>query len=257
MTWRSDVALLCDMAEKDKRLLDRLGKHLRAEEKEILEAIVRSHGDPKSLAEQLGPIAIARLKARGVSVPQRVREPAAQAWKILQVPLKMAWRPPAKPTPQKLAQAFLDNYGARLATLSTDAKAVDKAVGTLAECLRSVGATKDLLGLAQSLQSEVKKLEAVATSCTHAHHDAGKWATDCAQLTRESAQTLQMVRSLGERLNAMGDQLDELAGSVREWVEAKPIDRAKRAEAMAVRMKAASDVVASMREDFLAAVFGN
>jgi hypothetical protein len=256
-TWRADVDLLAGWVLRDRRLLDRLAKHLHSDEVKILEAVIRSKGDPKTLAEGIGPVAIAKLMARGATIPERYREPAQRAWKIMRTPLKAAWRPPAKPTPQKLAQLFLDRYATKLAKLNTDAKAATNAVSTAAEGLRTVNAATDLAKLAKDLQTEVAELEALAKGCHHERGDAKQWCAHAHELLQESAKTYELVRNLANNMKAVAQQLEEVAARLNEWVEAPPVERAATAEAMAERMKAALDATASMHDEFLGLVFGD
>jgi hypothetical protein len=254
-TWAEDVELLLRWTERDEKALEKARAKLTEEERAVIDAVVETRGEPRALAERLGPIVLAKLKARGIRPPERLREPAAKAWNAVKTPLKLAWRPPAKADPAKLAEAFADRYSARLETLTKEGAAAAHAAATLAEGLRAAGATKELLAAATELQVHVQQLRSAATSCVHPEGDRTRWLADVANLAREATEMVDLAQRLGTGLRGLHEQADALAASLREWVDAPPRERAARAESMAVRVRAARDAAIAMHEDFLGLIF--
>lgn len=253
--WREEVEELAEWAANDPRALDSLGKVLSEEERRILAAVLSSKGDPKALADVLGPLAVARLRGYGERIPERLRRPATKAWTVLREPLKAAWRPPTKLSTEQLAEAFLRRYSARLDELSDVTDEAAAAAAAAAATLRAVGSTKALVNAGTQLQAEIEALRSAVEACAHEPKDRSALVARAAEAEQRARSFIESVRALQSQITDLAKQVDELTDALRAWSELPPRDRAVRAEAMAQRVQAAYDVTLDLREQFLAAVF--
>lgn len=253
--WRSDVERLLRWTERDNQLLARAKTKLTDEERNVVHAVVVSGGDAAALAAALGPLVMAKLKARGLQPPAKFREPAAKVWNVLKAPLRVAWVPEAGADPIAIAAAFAQRYSVHLDTLTDHCDAAAKATTALAHGLKTLGTSGELIQLTEQIQAHVRQMHAVATDCAHPNGDAARWASQSVDLARDATEGFDLLKRLSTGLRDMGTKCRALVESLREWADAPEAERAARAPAMAARVRAARDVVISMHEDFLSLVF--
>jgi hypothetical protein len=254
MSWQADIEQIVRWADADPRFIDRAGAHLGEEERAALKAVVRSGGDLGAVAEAVGPLVMAKLRAR-VPMPQRAREPVAKAWKVVKTPLAVAWSP-AGIEPGAIAQEFLERYGAQIETLTGTATAAAAKAKTLVRSLKSLAASKELLEAANDLREQIGELNTIVANCTHPEEDRASWAARAEELLRESVQLIEDVRTIRQLTTDLGERLEHLANALQEWADAPPATRASQAESMAARVRAVADAAADMHEQFLGALFG-
>jgi hypothetical protein len=251
-TWNNDVEQLLTWAKADERFIARVGARLGEDERAVLQAIVTTRGDLKSMVQQLGPLALAKLRAR-VHVPDRFRGGANRAWKILEVPLKQSWSPQ---NPEALAQEFFGRYGAKVETLTGEATRAAVAAKAVATTLKAFAGTKDLVKAAAQLSAQADRLEASVSRCIH-HERAERaaWLGTSGSITHEGIQTVESVRAMTARAKEYAQHIESIARSLDDWTKASVGERAATAPAMAEYVRAAAQAAAEMQEKFLDALF--
>jgi hypothetical protein len=218
---------------------------------------VETKGDVEALKQRLGPLLIAKVKARCIGPQPGPGEGAAEVWKILEAPLRVAWTPPAKADPLALAEAFTARYATKLEELTGRCDVAAKAAASLSQGLKTLRSSRELIELAGELQAQVQELRSVAQDCAHPGPDKVKWASDAAELVHEAQETANLVQRLTKGIGELDASLSSVATSLREWVDAPVDKRAEGAESMGMRVRAAHAVTVAMHKDFLKLVFAN
>jgi hypothetical protein len=252
---RADVERMLAWAKADDRFLDRMQGRIGVEQRKALDAIIGSGGDLGAIAQKIGPIALAKLRARRSSVPEASRRPTEDLMRLIETPLQMSWAAPADLSAEELARVFLEKYSARLAELSGHVSRAAAAARGLAQVMRSVSEAKDLVEVIATVRQEMQQLGAAASACAHPDDDRARWGVDAEQLLHEAVDTVEALRSIQSKARALGERATQIANAFSAWVDAPDHVKAGQAESMATQVHAAAKTVSSMREEFLGALF--
>jgi hypothetical protein len=242
--WRGDLERVLRWTSVDQGLAARLGGRMDDDRRALLNAVIETRGDIRQLAERLGPSVLEKLRARS---REAGRDRTSRALELLGKPLAAAWSAPIGLSAEQVAQQFFERYGARLEGLTGDGTSAATAAKTASEAMQGVAASKDLLEAASNLNAQVDELNAAGAAC--AHPEGGEsWGDRTKALAREGMDSAETVRNLRTTAQNLRERCEAMAKALREWSEAPAVERATKAESMAVRWRAAATVVADMRE---------